>query len=206
MPPDERRAAIVEATLPLVHEHGNGVTVRMIAEAAGVAEGTIFTVFRDKDALMTAVRDRAFDAEPALRELDAIDPELPLRRRLHDVVRIVSGHLQEAFLLIAALGFPMPKDGDEAAVRRNAVNERFRAAIIAVIEPDAADLVVAPADLAHLLRMLVFSAAHPMINDGQPLSVEQIVDTLLDGVRRRAGAPEPIHPTHHHEFSTTGGN
>ncbi len=51
LPPDERRAMIIEAMLPLLLEHGEMVTTRQIAEAAGIAEGTIFRVFADKDEL-----------------------------------------------------------------------------------------------------------------------------------------------------------
>ena len=43
--PDERRRAIVDAVLPLLIEHGRAVTTRQMAEAAGIAEGTIFRVF-----------------------------------------------------------------------------------------------------------------------------------------------------------------
>ena len=39
--PEDRRAALVEVTLPLVLEHGRAVTTAQIAEAAGVAQGTI---------------------------------------------------------------------------------------------------------------------------------------------------------------------
>ena len=49
--PDDRRAALIEATLPLLREHGTAVSTRQIADAAGVAEGTIFRVFPDKNSL-----------------------------------------------------------------------------------------------------------------------------------------------------------
>lgn len=200
MPPDERRAAIVDATLPLVFQHGQRVTVRLIAEAAGVAEGTIFTVFPDKDALMEAVRAKAFDPEPTLREIAALDPGLELRPRLVAVVEIMGRHMHRAFLLIAALGLTMPTGDGAAADCRRRINETFMAAITSAIEPHAADLAVPPAELAHLLRLLTFSATHPAVSDGRPLTAEQIVGALLDGVLRRKTAPI------HHELSTTGGN
>ncbi len=72
LPPDERRSMIVAATLPLLLEHGDRVTSRQIAEAAGIAEGTIFRVFADKDEIIVAVIEAALDPEPleaALRDI-----------------------------------------------------------------------------------------------------------------------------------------
>ena len=54
MAPEDRRAALIAATVPLLHEHGLDVSTRKIAEAAGVAEGTIFGVFPDKHSLVVA--------------------------------------------------------------------------------------------------------------------------------------------------------
>ena len=54
MTPDDRRRTLVEATIPLLHEHGKAVTTKQIADAAGVAEGTLFRVFDSKDDLVTA--------------------------------------------------------------------------------------------------------------------------------------------------------
>src|SRR5690606_40981582 len=45
----DRRNAIAAATVPLLVEHGAAVTTRQIADAAGVAEGTLFRAFADKD-------------------------------------------------------------------------------------------------------------------------------------------------------------
>ncbi len=70
MSPDERRRAIIDAVLPLLIEHGDAVTTRLIAEAAGIAEGTIFRVFADKDALIHAVAAETLnpaDADEVLR-------------------------------------------------------------------------------------------------------------------------------------------
>ena len=54
MSPDERRTAIVEVAIPLLEEHGATLTTKQVAEAAGIAEGTLFRAFGTKDELVHA--------------------------------------------------------------------------------------------------------------------------------------------------------
>ena len=83
MPREQRRAAIIEATLPLIHEVGTAVTTRQVAEAAGVAEGTIFRVFDSLQELIDATIDqikRSFDQEHGgLRRAPKFPSHVPLR-------------------------------------------------------------------------------------------------------------------------------
>lgn len=51
---DDKRGAIVQAAVELVGEHGfHGAPMAMIAERAGVAAGTIYRYFENKDVLIT---------------------------------------------------------------------------------------------------------------------------------------------------------
>lgn len=183
MAPEERRAAIVDAARPLVMRHGAGVTTRQIAEAARIAEGTIFRVFPDKDSVVQAVVAEVFDPEPTLRELAAVDRALPLRERLTRTTEVLQRRLSQVFGLLDALGWIRPPEPDECRPQPPAaINDAFRAAVADIVGADERQLRVPASELAHVLRLLVFSGTHPMISDGRPLTPEQIVSILLDGL------------------------
>jgi AcrR family transcriptional regulator len=184
LPPDERREALIAATLPLVLRHGPGVTTRQIAEAADVAEGTIFRVFADKEALIQAVVERAMDPSATLRELAGVDRGLELRVRLAAVVEIVQNRLTGIFTLIDALGLHGPPRDDD---RHRPMNDQFREAVVDIIGDDRTRLRVPAAELATALRLLVFAATHPRLHDGNALTPAQIVSILLDGLLDRSG-------------------
>lgn len=176
--PEARRAALVEAALPLLREYGRAVTTRQIAEAAGVAEGTIFRVFESKDDLVLAAVERGMDIEPFLEDLAGIDRALPLRPRLLELVR----RLQERFAGIFALMTAMGMVGPPRAHRHMAEGRRrAEELMVALVEPDADRLRCAPEELVHLLRLLTFSGTHPHLSDGRLLTPEQIVALVLDG-------------------------
>src|SRR3954466_4768352 len=83
MAPDDRRRAIVDAVVPLLLEHGSEVTTRQIAEAAGIAEGTIFRVFPDKAALLMAAAEETMNPPEGQIELEiALAGVTDLRERV----------------------------------------------------------------------------------------------------------------------------
>src|SRR5438445_3863432 len=103
LPPEERRTMIVNATLPLLLEHGEMVTTRQIAEAAGIAEGTIFRVFADKDEVITAVLESALDTAPLKRHLSEIDHSLPLEDALTAAVEILQQRVVDIWRLVSSV-------------------------------------------------------------------------------------------------------
>jgi AcrR family transcriptional regulator len=172
----------VEATLPLLLEHGRAVSTRQIAAAAGVAEGTIFRVFDSKDDLVTATIEHALDTRPFLDELRAIDPDQDLRGRLLECVTRLQARFTDVFTLMSAVGMTgPPKTGHHADDPRRRTGELM----VALVAPDADRLTVSPEQLARLVRMVTFAGTHPHLSDGQLLTPDQIVSTLLDGVLKK---------------------
>jgi AcrR family transcriptional regulator len=189
LPPDERRAAILMAAMPLVQAHGADVTTKAIAEAAGIAEGTIFRVFKDKEELLDAVVERAFDTGRLERKLAAIDRSLPLAERALLATRLIQQRLAGVWQLMAAMRMgapPRPHPGSpgvphspQAHSERDA---RLMFHLTALFESDAESLTCTPEQAARLLRLITFSGSHPLISHGQPLTAEEIVDVLLHGI------------------------
>jgi AcrR family transcriptional regulator len=184
MPPEQRRAAIVEATLPLLRTHGAAVTTRQIAEAAGIGEGTIFRVFPDKESLIEAALIEAFDPEPLERDLDAVDRALPLADRLVEAARLFqerSTSLWELFSSMGATKPPVPRQVVVAAARSNI------AAIVDLIGPDERLLRCSAEQAAQRLRAVVIAMSHPTMALTEPSDPEQIASFLLDGIRAGNG-------------------
>lgn len=191
MAPDERRRAILEAAVPLILERGQAVTTRQIAEAAGVAEGTVFRVFPTKEDLLDAVLDAALDPAHFLAELERVDRSLPLEPRLVAATQVVQGRFREIFGVMTALGIQGPprrsRHDDEEALT---VRRRSMQAVVELVEPDAEAFRVPVREVARMLRLLTFSGSHPHLSADEPLTAEQIVAVVLHGTL----APAPTDP------------
>lgn len=192
LPPDARRAALIAATLRLIRKHGIDVSTRQIAEAAGIAQGTIFRVFPDKDSLIQATVDAAFDPASVVAALERIDPAAPLSERLIAIVRIVQAWVTTVINLMMALRGNRPLC-DKPHLRQPRPSEVIGITITRLIEPDRDQLRVPPAQAARLLRLLLFSGSHPGIAEGRLLTPEEIVGVILDGVRVRHVSPVKGH-------------
>ncbi|WP_326838125.1 TetR/AcrR family transcriptional regulator [Amycolatopsis rhabdoformis] len=184
MAPDDRRRMIVRAVLPLVVEHGRGVTTAQIARAAGIGEGTIFRVFTDKDELFDACVEAALDPGEALEMIGEIPSELVLERRLAEAVEALSAHLQRvgAVMAAAAIGRPRPEEArNRKSVTGDSRRESMEAMQRAVRElfvPDADRLRLPVDKAASMFLAMLFARGRSL--PGAPDTAE-LIDVFLHG-------------------------
>ena len=192
MAPDERRQAIVDAVVPLLLEHGDDVTTRQIAEAAGIAEGTIFRVFPDKPALLMAAAEETMNPPDGGAQLEAaLAGHDDLRERVTITTERMIERSERVMAVMMALRRiwmsqpPKRRDRSGPPAFMQEANRTLQAMLVRVFEPHRDELSVDPSTAATLLRTLVLGSRHPGVDPETRLTPEQIVDALLDGIRHR---------------------
>jgi AcrR family transcriptional regulator len=179
LPPEERRSTIVAAALPLLLEHGDRVTSRQIAEAAGIAEGTIFRVFADKDEIIVAVLEAALDPDRFEQALGTIPAELSFEDALAAVVEIYQQRVIDTFRLVSSVGTRFHE-----MTRRPIADSDT---LVRLFELHRDRITVEPIAAARLLRALTLSTTHPMLVE-EPKSPAEVVHLFLHGIASdRAG-------------------
>lgn len=180
LPADARRAAIIESTIPLLAARGPAATTAQIARAAGVAQGTIFHVFGDKQQLIDATVQHLMDVEPLLGELEVLHAERALRPRMAHCADVLIADLVRSMPVIMKCGMPA---GNAA---KGHLSARTQEAIAGLLQPDADRLSRPIGELASVFFFLCIAAAQQsVLGDAQPTSGDDIADLFLDGARLR---------------------
>jgi AcrR family transcriptional regulator len=194
--------------LPLVAERSLDVTSRELAQAAGVAEGTLFRAFGDKTALVGAVAieglGRAADPEVIRKALAAIDLSLPLEKRVELVIEQGRARTVEAMRWMTMLRRMAPLTGsaedqhermlqyrEELMAQQARQREATVEGITAVLAPDL-DRLRVPVDVAISLIESGIVGAHARFDHQHPaVPAHVLADALVNGLAgpERPGAP-----------------
>ncbi len=177
-------AAILDAAEDVAAQRGiDATSIAAIAERAGVAVGTLYNYFQDRDALLQALfRSRREDMLPRLEAASVDTKHLDFEERLHAYVAQVLEvfESQRKFIQVAMTV-------DEAAVKI-----RGRGKVVLHLITDAlADILraAAPSRAVEYARMLfgaIKSLAFWRVERGEPMTRDArlVVDTFLQGMAR----------------------
>ena len=173
--------------MPLLVAHGTNVTTRQIADAAGVAEGTIFRVFADKEAVIDAAVEAALDPAPTEAALAAIDRGLPFDAQL------VRGRRRSCSCGCTEIWQLLSSARPHRRARRTAARRPSCPSWPTLFEPQRHVLRQEPDVAAGLLRGLVLAVSHPLLDHrraaARPTSSSPCSSTASGSPRRPAVRP-----------------
>ena len=176
---EDRREHILEAVIPLLRAQGSDVTTRDIAEAAGIAEGTIFRAFSDKDELIDQAVVRFLDPEPVFVALESIDPALSLEAKVCAAVTIYRNRFSGVVGIMSALGH---RGSAHKHQREPLAEERARDIFARVFAPDVDRLRIDAAMAVYLIRLLSFGTSIPMFTAEREMETDALVDFIMRGI------------------------
>jgi AcrR family transcriptional regulator len=186
----DRRHAILDVVIPLLIEKGSSVTTAEMAQAAGIAEGTIFRVFPDKSALIYEAVKVTMDPNPVAHAIRAIRPSAPMRTQFTKAARVLLDHFNRVIALAELLrSMPGPHDAGKCDVRRLITESSavISKALTGLFERHGEALRVPPSTAVAALRGLIFASGHPLLSPRERLTVEEVVSILLSGIAEPDG-------------------
>ncbi len=179
---------ILDAAIPLFSEHGHAVTTKQIADAAGIAEGTVFRAFKDKRELCEAAVARYMDPEAIRTGLTSIDPSLTLEQKVRAVVVLMRARFAGITGIMSALG--ISERHGRRHIRRGAPihhHAQMEGLLSGLLESERDRLRIDPTTSAQLIRLIVFASEIPAFNDPKALTTDELVDFILRGIAREDG-------------------
>lgn len=173
--PDDRREAILDAVIPLLRARGRDTSSRQMAEAAGVAEGTLFRAFGDKESIIAAAVERVRDPEPFHRALREIDPAEPTEAKVRQVLHLLRDRFADVVGFMTALRMQGPP-----AARHRHDDSEWLSILDQVFH--TGELAIPASEFGHYLRFLAFGSAIPVFAAQHPLDLDHLADLVLHGV------------------------
>ncbi|TPX00122.1 TetR/AcrR family transcriptional regulator, partial [Schumannella luteola] len=151
-------------------------TSRELADAAGIAEGTVFRAFGDKESLFAAALDRLLDPEPFRAELRRIPLDLPFEDKIACVIEALRTRFREVFRIMQLFQMDGPPP------RREAANEDWLDIVRELLQPDLAHLGVPIDTVAWYLRLVAFGASIEPFNHFRRFDSAELATIVVHGV------------------------
>lgn len=192
MTQQDRRDAVVQAALPLLAEHGAAVTTREIARTAGIAEGTVFRAFGDKDELLRTCVREALSTDQLCARVRRVDPDPDPRARLTDAAVLINDHFAHLGQMMRALvtsgydihhGRRAQDEPDPNDVRARYITD-LSAALADLLEPEAPTFRIPVGELARMLLPMLVNVHLDEPADPQS-AIRTRIDVLFHGALAR---------------------
>jgi AcrR family transcriptional regulator len=189
-----RIQSLQEATMRVIARKGiAGATMQDIADEAGVAKGTIYLYFRDRDELVEKTFENAITELHRRVDL-ALDTDAPLEQRLRDSLRQAIDFFRDNgqfFRLYVAQRFPEGTPQQQAKQKRHCDQYRSRMLKLAGVFEEAMNRGeirrVDPYRLALFFAEGTNAIIVERVMEQEPppadADVELIVSSILNGVR-----------------------
>ncbi|MFW0795436.1 TetR/AcrR family transcriptional regulator [Gordonia sp. CPCC 205515] len=180
---DTAREEILDASAELFTRHGyTGTSTRMIAEAVGIRQASMYHYFATKDEILVALLDTTV-AAPLERARELLDDDRPPLDRLLDLARFDVTQLAESRWNLGAL-YLLPEIGDEPFAEFRTA----RAELADIYETLARAALGDPADTRALLPFRLVESAIMMRSDEERgelgrHTVTGLVDTIVGAIR-----------------------
>jgi len=171
--------------IPLLLEKGSPLSTREIADAAGVAEGTVFSVFPDKASVMIEAVKATVDPESTTTALAEIPIDVPLEQQLESAAGLLMERGQRIGILVGVLRSMQPSGATRPPSAQRFIAESHTAILTALtelFERHEGRLKPAPGRAAVVFWGFVFANVHALMESDDKLSPSEIVDLVLHGI------------------------
>ncbi len=184
LPPDERRACLIAVTRTLLLERGHDITTRQVAEAAQVAEGTLFRVFATRRDLIAATIADELSPQRLTTHLSQVPQGENLDVTTNSCLTAVADYVTAVGRLI-----PRPTHDDDRVM--SLVDSQWQERIhdlmgwmVERLAQHTDELQVTPVEFAHVIFTLAMGYSHHHCPASQP-SLDTLTRLALDGARRK---------------------
>jgi len=186
------RQGILDAVISLLMRDGiQGLTMDRVAAEAGVAKGTLYVYFTNKEEILDAALDASFD--PFIRGLSALlDDDHPPDRKLADFSLCHLRFFDENRDLIRVLFFDRERVHSEKSHYTDRRYQIFVQRVADVLDEGVGQGMFDPLDSMKVAAMfieahmgMVMQRIHDGISGDVEKDAKQITNIFMEGLRRR---------------------